>query len=273
MLREMIECLQPRPDGLYADLTYGCGGYAAAIYDHSHRQLFAADRDHDAVMRAQGDTRVDIHHLRFSELHAYVSEYRLVFDGIVADLGVCLTQISDPGRGFSFNLDGPLSMQMGRAERTALDIIQNSTLDELQEILQIYGEERRTKTFASLIFSARERIRSTLDLARLISDYAGRTGRTGRTHPATQVFQALRIAVNDELQELDALLRHVGSWLRPGGRLVVTTFHSLEDRMVKSALRGWSACGRVLVTTAEIAANPRARSAKIRWGMKDGGHG
>jgi 16S rRNA (cytosine1402-N4)-methyltransferase len=265
MLQEMLACLQPKVGGLYADLTYGCGGYAAAIHRYSNRCLFAADRDDDAVLRGQSDPRVQIHHLRFSELHAYLTKEGIIFDGIVADLGVCSTQIDDPVRGFSFNHDGPLSMQMGRSDESALSVIQNATADELQEMFQVYGEERRAKTLAQLIFAARNQIRSTSDLARLISD---NVARVGRTHPATQVFQALRIAVNAELEELDVLLKHAQSWLKIGGRLVITTFHSLEDRMVKHAMREWVVSGRAIVSRAEVLRNPRARSAKVRWGEK-----
>lgn len=261
MVAEMLACLQPQRGGVYADLTYGRGGYSAAIYNISQVPLFASDRDLDAVNYGRNDPNVQMHHAKFSDLNS--GFFPELLDGVVVDLGVCSTQVDQANRGFSFSKDGPLDMRMGLCQQSALELIQAASAQDLQDILQYYGEERRAKTIAQAIFEAKHHLRSTADLAELVAKI---TKRRCKNHPATQTFQALRIAVNSELEELVDLLRRVCTWMKKDAMTVITTFHSIEDRIVKREFRKWDAHGKVLVSKAESECNPRARSAKIRWG-------
>lgn len=259
MLGEMIEALMPVCGGYYADVTYGCGGYSKAIHSVSGVKLFALDRDPYAVSVGAQDSCVSMHHAKFSQLHTLIKPRSL--DGLVADLGVSSPQIDSAARGFSFNKKGPLDMQMGLCEVSALELIRRTPESELVLILRVYGEEPRARAIARALVENRDKLETTEDLANLV---AAKTSHPKR-HPATRTFQALRIAVNDELRELDCLMQQAKGWLKDGGRIVVVSFHSLEDRMVKRALAGYGVCGRILPSEGEVKINVRARSAVLRW--------
>jgi 16S rRNA (cytosine1402-N4)-methyltransferase len=260
MLDEMLSALQVVPGGSYADVTYGRGGYASAIYKISGVKLFASDRDDGSVTAGERDGAVEMHHAKFSQLSKLIKPQSL--DGVVADLGVSSPQIDNPQRGFSFMSDGPLDMRMGLCDQSALELLSQVSEEELVRILRTYGEEPRARSVARALIERCGEIRTTQDLVRVVSEKTWHHKR----HPATRVFQALRIAVNDELRELDCLLKSVRGWIKPGGRAVFVSFHSLEDRMIKHELKSWGGDGgRVFPSDQEVLRNPRARSAVLRW--------
>ena len=296
LVREAIDFLRPAPGGQYVDGTLGGGGHSEAILAASSPdgQVLGLDRDDEAVAAARHrlqlfGARSILRQTSFSELREVLAEIGWVgADGIILDLGVSSWQIDAPQRGFSFRLGGRLDMRMDR--RQSLDayrLVNTATVEELMRIFRDYGEEPQARRIAERIAAERKQrsIESTDDLARLVEGVKG--GRRRDHHPATQVFQALRIAVNQELDQLEHFLADGFELLRPGARLVIISFHSLEDRLVKNAFRKWSRaclcppralvcqCGwsqKVKVLTkrpvvpgeAETAANPRARSAKLR---------
>ncbi|MDG4575624.1 MAG: 16S rRNA (cytosine(1402)-N(4))-methyltransferase RsmH [Defluviicoccus sp.] len=296
MLAEVVQLLSPRDGALYVDATFGGGGYTQAILNAAPCRVVAIDRDRDALSRAQdlkqraGD-RLTLLHGCFGDMAALLAEASVGrVDGIALDLGVSSAQLDDPARGFSFQGEGPLDMRMDRdAQPTAADVVNSAGEGELAHILATYGEERAARRIAAAIIKARaERpIVGTGQLASIVRAVLPR-GDQG-IDPATRTFQALRIVVNDELGELDRGLDATEHLLAPGGRLVVVSFHSLEDRRVKAFLR--ACCGleprpsrhqpivegatpaptfRLLTrralrpAAAEIAGNPRARSARVR---------
>lgn len=298
LLEEAVAALAPRPGGVYLDATFGAGGYTRALLAHEDARVLALDRDPSAVrggyalVEAAGG-RLTLVEARFSELAEVAA--RLGFaplDGIVADIGVSSMQFDEAARGFSFRNDGPLDMRMEGRGRSAADIVAEAEEDALADILYHYGEERASRRIARAIVNAREagRIETTRALAQIIERAA--PGKPGDIHPATKSFQALRIAVNDELAELVAALGAAERALKPGGRLAVVTFHSLEDRIVKQFLAERSGRGEtrsrrlpgepvpppptfvgegrqpVTPSEGEIAANPRARSAKLRFATR-----
>lgn len=296
LVREAIDFLRPAPGGQYVDGTLGGGGHSEAILAASSPdgQVLGLDRDDEAIAAARHrlqrfGARSILRQTSFSELREMLAEIGWVgADGIILDLGVSSWQIDAPQRGFSFRLGGRLDMRMDR--RQSLDayrLVNTATVEELMRIFRDYGEEPQARRIAERIAAERKQrsIESTDDLARLVEGVKG--GRRRDHHPATQVFQALRIAVNQELDQLEHFLADGFELLRPGARLVIISFHSLEDRLVKNAFRKWSRaclcppralvcqCGwsqKVKVLTkrpvvpgeAETAANPRARSAKLR---------
>jgi len=296
LVREAIGFLRPAPGGRYVDGTLGGGGHSEAILVASgpDGQVLGLDRDDEAIAAARErlkcfGARAIAKQASFSEVREVLAEIGWVgADGMILDLGVSSWQIDTPERGFSFRLGGRLDMRMDR--RQVLDayrIVNTATAQELTRIFRDYGEEPQARRIADRIFAERKKrsIESTDELARLVEGAKG--GRRRDYHPATQVFQALRIAVNQELDQLEHFLADGFDVLRPGGRLVIISFHSLEDRLVKNAFRRWSRtclcppralvcqCGwsqKVKVLTkrpvvpgdAETAANPRARSAKLR---------
>lgn len=299
LLSETIAALAPRPGGVYLDGTLGGGGHAEEILRRSSPDgvLLGLDRDAEAVGRCRArlapfGARFVAVHAPFSEMAAAVREAGVRSpDGILLDLGVSSFQLDDPARGFSFRADGPLDMRMDTSRgRTAAELIDSFTGDPegLAGIFREYGEEPRAMRVARAVLLARERgpFSGTAHLAEVVERALG--GRRGAArHPATRVFQALRIAVNDEFGQLSAALEAALSLLAPAGVLAVISFHSLEDRIVKLALRrhelrrvaleqgGFRAEGaqprveRVLrravsPSEAEVAANPRSRSAKLR---------
>ncbi len=289
LLEHACEWLGPIRDGRFLDATYGGGGYARALLAHGAAAVVGLDRDPAAVARgrdlAAAEPRLAIFEGRFGDLAELVAD---PFDGIVFDLGVSSFQLDTAVRGFSFRRDGPLDMRMGGGGPSAAELV--ATLDEaeLADLFRRYGEERKARRVARAIVERRRRapFARTLDLADVVRRAVG--GPPGAIDPATRVFQALRIAVNDELGELERGLEGAVERLAPGGRLVVVSFHSLEDRVVKrffqaasGAMPGVSrhrpavatvAPARLEVLTrkvvrpdeAECARNPRARSARLR---------
>jgi 16S rRNA (cytosine1402-N4)-methyltransferase len=271
-----IELLAVRPEGLYIDATAGLGGHAARIAALLGTGLLMAnDRDAQSLEMAQRNlaewtARVRFHCGAFSELDG--AARNLGFgkaDGLLADLGVSRYQLTAPERGFSLGMDGPLDMRMDQSQRTtAAELVNHIAEKALADLIYQFGEERRARTIARAIVRARP-IRSTLHLADVVERVAPRTN---RLHPATKTFQALRMAVNDEPRELDALLEAGPELLKSGGRMVVISFMSLDDRKVKEKFRELGRAGRANVLTKhplqpgedEIARNPASRSAKLR---------
>ncbi|MGF1508505.1 MAG: 16S rRNA (cytosine(1402)-N(4))-methyltransferase RsmH [Myxococcota bacterium] len=300
---EAVRGLAPRPDGRYADVTCGLGGHSEALLEASAPGglVLSIDRDPEALEHAA--RRLERFGPRsrrvegsFSDLARWCDTLSLTpLDGILADLGVSSLQLDDPGRGFSFRAAGPLDMRMGPSvERTAEALLNELDVESLADILARFGEVKRPRSLAQAILRARDEggLATTEDLARVVERASRpRRGPKGAgIHPATLAFQALRIAVNRELEQLHALLDAAEQVLGPGGRLAVISFHSLEDRMVKSRFRGpeldpalrhlpvsqspgpWRAVGGLVTPSeAEISSNPRARSAKLRIGEIRGG--
>lgn len=290
LLQGVLSFLRVRPGGIYIDGTVGGGGHAAAILAASapDGRLLGLDRDPAALEVARerlapyGD-RAILRRGSFADL-IHLAEDFIPADGVLLDLGLSSLQLADPARGFSFSQDGPLDMRFDPSEETtAADLINTLSARELTDLLYRYGEEKQARRIAEAIVAARP-IHRTVELAALIERTVGRRE---RIHPATRTFQALRIAVNRELEALEAVLPQALEALRPGGRLVVISFHSLEDRIVKQFFHREArdcicppeipvcVCGhraRVRVLTpkpvrpdpAEVTANPRARSARLR---------
>jgi 16S rRNA (cytosine1402-N4)-methyltransferase len=289
LLDRVVEWLAVRDGGLYVDGTFGAGGYARAILRTAGARVIGIDRDQTAIARgadlvSQAQGRLELVEERFGELQSVVAESSA--DGIVFDLGVSSMQLDRAERGFSFRLDGPLDMRMGHDGPTAADIVARAPEPDLAAIIATLGEERQARAVARAIVKARSE--QAVDTTRALANIVARVVhmRDSAIHPATRTFQALRIFVNEELAELAHGLAAAEHALKPGGRLVVVSFHSLEDRIVKNFL---SARGRAPATSrhqpevaaappsfrlltrkpeipgdAEIAANPRARSAKLR---------
>ena len=282
LLGEALEYLAVRPEGLYVDSTVGGGGHSAAIARRlTTGRLLALDRDPAALeiaarRLAEFGERVGWRQGAFSRLEEVLKETRMgLVDGILADLGLSQMQLDDPGRGFSFAAEGPLDMRMDPTQAlTAAEVVNRLDERRLAEVLYQFAEERRSRRIARAIVRARP-LRSTQQLAEIVAA-ASRASRKhpprGRIHPATRTFQALRIYVNQELGELESLLEQAPRLTRPGARIVVISFHSLEDRLVKQTFRRWQAAGTGRILTrrvvrpseAETAANPRARSARLR---------
>jgi 16S rRNA (cytosine1402-N4)-methyltransferase len=299
MVAEVVEAMAPRAGGVYVDGTFGAGGYAEALLAAAACKVCGIDRDPDAIaagagLQARYPGRLDLIPGRFGDM-ASLLEARGVklVDGVAFDLGVSSMQLDRAERGFSFRFDGPLDMRMERSGRSAADIVNAASEDELAAILADYGEERRARRIARAIVAARREapIATTARLAEIVRAAAGR-GAASDIDPATRSFQALRIAVNDELGEIERGLVAAEAVLAPGGRLAVVSFHSLEDRRVKNFLRARggespraSRHRPEAATTAaptfelpqrrptspgkaEIAANPRARSARLRSAIR-----
>ena len=239
MLAEMLDCLAPRANGRYLDATFGGGGYAAAILQAAPCTLWAIDRDPAAIARgaalaARFPGRLHLIDGRFGDMLSLLAARGVAaLDGVVLDLGVSSFQLDDPARGFSFRTDGPLDMRMGSDGPTAADLVNTLAQDALADLLFAFGEERASRRIARAIVAARQQapIATTAQLAAIIRAVlpADRCG----IDPATRSFQALRIEVNEELGEIEAALAQAVTLLSPGGRLVVVSFHSLEDRIVK----------------------------------------
>jgi len=280
MLNECLEYLALKPDGVYLDATAGLGGHTGAIA----RQLaelggsgfvLACDRDAESLEMANANTlefssRIRFHQSLFSQLgKRLTAETVSQLDGLLADLGVSRYQLTDGGRGFSLMADGPLDMRMGRdIPGTAADIVNFESEKELADLIFGLGEERRSRRIARAIVRARP-IKTTGQLAKLIEEVVPRTE---KIHPATRTFMALRIAVNHEQEELDALLESIPRLVKPGGRAVIVTFMSLEDRKVKHSFQALAKAGRAQILTRhvvrpaeeEVRNNPPSRSAKLR---------
>ena len=282
LAEEALRWLRVEPGGTYVDATVGLGGHAVEIAARlTSGRLIGLDRDAEALEIARGrlktyEGRVVLVQTDFSKIDEVVREMHLPpLQGILADLGVSSVQLDTAERGFSFRLAGPLDMRMdSRMALTAADIVNETAEAELADLLYRFGEERDSRRIARAIVRARP-IRSTEHLATVVAGARTSRGRQ-KLHPATKTFLALRIAVNRELEELGQFLDRAPATLAPGGRWVVLSYHSLEDRMVKQEFRRLSGQGVMTVLTRkvirpterEIAANPRARSAKMRVAEK-----
>jgi 16S rRNA (cytosine1402-N4)-methyltransferase len=279
---EVLAALAPRADGVYVDATLGGGGHTAAILEAAPgARILGVDQDPRAIDAARQrlsrfGSAVELVCGRFSELdqHLLAAGLRSV-DGIVADLGISSSQLDDPNRGLSFRAEGPIDMRMGdMSGETALELIERLDNDELADIIYHYGDERRSRRIARCIQQALRagELRTTLDLRRAVVRAVG-PARIGGIDPATRTFQALRIAVNHELEQLEALLAVAPRLLSPGGVLAIISFHSLEDRLVKRAFLDAGIWQRlttkpVVPSRAEMEQNPRSRSAKLRAARK-----
>jgi 16S rRNA (cytosine1402-N4)-methyltransferase len=302
--RQAVELLEPRDGGIYVDATFGAGGYSRAILDTTGTRVIGIDRDRSAIAGGfdlvdRSGGRLTLVQDRFSNLAAICAAQGVPLvegiplvegvpsvDGVVMDVGVSSMQLDEADRGFSFRLGGPLDMRMSQQGPSAADVIARASEADLANIIYIFGEERHSRAVARAIVAARKEapIATTRALAEIVSKVVW--SKPGEIHPATRTFQALRIFVNEELDELHLALSAAERVLKPGGRLVVVSFHSLEDRIVKNffAQRGKAGGGsRHLPEVAlgapsfhiltkrpvtpdddEVSANPRARSAKLR---------
>ena len=282
LLNEVMQFLNLRPDGRYIDATFGAGGHTRELLERTAPggRVLAIDQDETAIERGRIElqsygSRLELVKANFREIESIVQEHGFAgLDGILADVGVSSMMLDDPTRGFSFMREGPLDMRMDLDQPlTAADVLNTYSEKEIANILFNYGEERRSRQIASSIVRSRPLSRTT-DLARAIERVLGGR-RYGKIHPATRTFQAMRIFVNDELRSLESFLDSSMKVLRPGGRLVLISFHSLEDRIVKNKFRSLVVPGTVLtrkVVTAsieELDRNPRSRSARLRaWEKK-----
>jgi 16S rRNA (cytosine1402-N4)-methyltransferase len=304
MLNEVIFHLNCRPGKIYVDGTLGGAGHAAAICSRiiPGGVFIGMDQDIDAVNHAKTvlqknyDLHIHLLHGNFVDLPGFLPQLKITaVDGILLDLGLSLHQLENSGRGFSFRKEDPLDMRMDiRSSRTAEQLVNNQAQQELQKIFKQYGEERWAKQIARNIVNARRqtKIRTSKQLAQVVADSVPRQAASKqKIHPATRVFMALRIAVNQELDRLKTFMGFAADLLNPGGRLCVLSFHSLEDRIVKQRLKNLEkgctcpprlprcVCGqkpkiRILTkkvvrpTAQEVAANPMARSTRLRAAEK-----
>jgi len=294
LLAETVDALAPRDDGVYVDGTFGRGGYTRALLEAARCRVYAIDRDPDAIasgaaLSAEVSGRLTLIEGRYGDMEKLLGTIGVAdVAGIALDLGPSSPQLDDPVRGLSFRADGPLDMRMEHQGTTAADLVNTLTEAALADIIYLYGEERFSRRIARAVLAAREAapIQRTGELAAIVRKVV--PAQPGGIDPATRTFQALRIAVNDELGELERGLDAAERLLAPGGRLAVISFHSLEDRRVKDFLRRRSSASprgsrhlppatrepaasfRVLTKKpirpgeAELARNPRARSARLR---------
>ena len=295
LFHETMEALAVRPDGVYIDGTAGGGGHSQAILDRlTTGRLLSIDQDPDAVRtvteRFAGDPRSLVRRANFAQMAAVAAEAGISrADGVLLDIGVSSYQLDTPERGFSYHSDAPLDMRMSQEGPTAADLVNRLSWQELAGIFRKYGEEKYARPIAQGIVKAREEepIRTTLQMAELVKASVPAAVRREPGHPARKTFQALRIAVNGELDKLSEGLDAAFSLLKPGGRLAVITFHSLEDRMVKQRMASWCegctcppdfpvcVCGKKPMArllykrglapgAEELQQNPRSRSARLR---------
>ena len=290
LLDEVMAALALGEGDIYVDGTFGAGGYTRAALDRGIAEAYAFDRDPTAIAAAFEDERLTLIEERFSRMDEALAERGVsAVDAIALDIGVSSMQLDRAERGFSFQADGPLDMRMGNDGPTAADFLNTADEAEIADVLYRYGEEPKSRRIARAIVAARP-LERTGQLAEIVRRAVGY--HPGAKDPATRAFQAIRIHINGELDELDAGLRAAERLLKPGGRLAVVTFHSLEDRAVKRFLRersgGEPRVSRYLpearargpaptfqtlpkavrASDAEVAANPRARSATLRSGIR-----
>ena len=292
MLPEVLQALNPQNGEIYVDATFGNGGYSEAVLEKADCKVIAIDRDPNVKMRANEmknmyGERFDFRAGCFGNIDELVSEK---INGIMFDVGVSSMQLDDAKRGFSFSKDAELDMRMSCSGTSAKDIVNSYNEKELADLIYLYGEERKSRQIAQKIVEYRRHksIETTKELAEII--YTVNHKRFGEIDPATRTFQALRIAVNNELQELEKGLADGAEKLLPNGRLVVVDFHSLEDRIVKNFMKEnggkkirvskyapelseneslFKSVSKVIMPgPAECAANPRARSAKMRFAIR-----
>ncbi len=300
LVNEVLANLQPVPGGVYVDATVGHGGHARALLEHDPAigSLICIDQDSDAITRARAElalfgSRVSFFNQSFTELRDILSQAGVCgIDGIIFDLGVSTGQLKDPSRGFSIYLEGPLDMRMNTgAALHARNLIEQLDTSELADTIYRYGEERFSRRIAAHIKARQADIITTADLAMVVSEAIPARFHPRSIHPATKTFQALRIAVNNELQAIETGLQAACEALNSGGRICVISFHSLEDRIVKNMFKSRTgrcvcprdlpvcACGcsaqlRIITPRAvrpeqaELSANARARSAKLRVAEK-----
>jgi 16S rRNA (cytosine1402-N4)-methyltransferase len=287
MLQECLDGLQIRPDGVYVDVTFGGGGHSRAILDRLSPQghLYSFDQDPDAERNAPVDDRFTFVRSNFRYLRNFLRYYNVSqIDGLLADLGVSSHHLDDATRGFAFRFDAPLDMRMNtRAGMTAAELLASYAEEDIARVLNLYGELKQSRRMAQAIVKARQQqpIATTGDLQNLVAPYINKKN---EKKELAQVFQALRIEVNHEMQALEEMLRQAVDCLAPEGRLVVMTYHSLEDRLVKNVIKTGNTAGEVqqdfygrilaplkavnnkIITAsdAEVETNPRARSAKLR---------
>lgn len=295
LINEVVTGLAVVPGETLVDGTFGAGGYTRALLGAGAGRVIGFDRDPDAIANGPSlvpDARLTLIHERFSQMDkALAARDLLPVDGIALDIGVSSMQLDQADRGFSFQQDGPLDMRMSQSGQTAADFVNDADESEIVRVLKDYGEEPRARTVAKAIVKARPLTR-TSELANVVRKALGHHPGM-KTDPATKTFQAIRIHLNAELEELEQGLRAAERSLRPGGRLAVVTFHSLEDRIVKRFLRtrsGGDPAGSrhlpmvhkgpspsfeqvakpVSPSDAELARNPRARSARLRTAVRTG---
>ncbi len=302
MTNEVLEYLITRRDGLYVDATLGLGGHTKAILDATNKQsrVIGMDVDQEAIdiarkNLAKYNSGVIFRNSNFSEIDRVLLDLEIAeVDGIVADLGMSSYQLDSSERGFSFSRDEKLDMRMdSRLRFTAFDLVNEMSADEIAKVLKIYGEERWSKRIAKRVVQARSEkpITSSAELANLVYEAVPKKFHPAKIHPATKTFQAFRIAVNHELERIEEFIEKAIPFLKSGGRLVIISFHSLEDRLVKTQFQHFSSpcicppdlprcgCGkrselRILTRSplvpgdAETINNPRSRSAKMRVGEK-----
>ena len=288
MLKEAVDLLNPHAGGIYVDCTLGGGGHAKEILSRigERGHLIAFDKDRHAIERSQKVlapylNRVTIVHRDYRFLAEVLRELEIAeVDGILFDLGVSSYQVLEPERGFSYNYDAPLDMRMDDSSATtAADLVNTLSEKELGDIIYRFGEERWARRIVSFIVEQRKKapIKTTGQLTEIIKAAIPAAARRKGPHPARRTFMALRIAVNDELSGLEEGLRAGISFLKAGGRIVVISFHSLEDRIVKRIFREYAASNILRILTKkplipseeEVLVNPRSRSAKIRAAEKD----
>lgn len=278
MSREVVAALQPRRGDIFLDATAGAGGHAEALLEAANEvKVIAFDRDPLAVARtrerlARFGTRAEVVHLEFARIEEWLREHSLpAVNGLVADLGISSPQLSEAKRGMSFRLEGPIDMRMDPTRgETARELIERTSQDELADLIYLYGGERRSRRVARCLKQALEedKLGSTLELRKAVVRAVG-PHRVGGIDPATKTFQALRIAVNGELDQLDRLLESLPAIVAPGGIAAFISFHSLEDRKVKQAFLDASRFERLskkplVPGDEESEENPRSRSAKLR---------
>ena len=282
MVAEVLAHLAPARGGVFVDCTGGYGGHTRAMLHAGASRVIGLDRDPDALRQAGAalaseESRVELVHSDYRRLDEILDARGITgVDGILADLGVSSMQLDEAGRGFSFRRDEPLDMRMDRTSGlTAAEMIRDADERTLADVIYEFGEERHARRIARAVVEARDRsaVDSTGRLAEVVRRAVPRKGYS-RIDPATRTFQAIRIWVNRELEGLDVFLTQAARRLRPGGRMAVIAFHSLEDRIVKHTLRSLQATGDIGLTIrtkrpvvpseAEVERNPRARSAKLR---------
>ena len=295
LLNEVLQALNVKKGGLYVDATFGFGGYSAGILDKADCKVISIDRDPEVLVRAQEfeqkyQNRFEFKAGTFSNIAQLVGQ---PVDGVVFDIGVSSMQLDDAKRGFSYLKEARLDMRMSQSGLSAYDVVNSFSEEELADILYQFGEEKKSRQIAKkiVLYRAQKPIETTTELAGIVHEVI--YPKKGQTDPATRTFQALRIYVNDELNELQKALEGAKNILKPEGRLVVVDFHSLEDRIVKNFFKANTALKKhisrykntepkeeapfskasdiIVASKEEIALNPRAHSAKMRYGIKSKG--